>query len=661
MGKLKIQCPSAMAVFLVLSLVPAAHGGAGTPLVIAWQAPPGPSAPNFNTNLYNSPTCAPTGPGITQFACFTKAVLPNISGIGIVVPWGMIDNCAANTSTTDLPCQPDSICHPTSNPTTDTCYNWAWIDSVLWDYVNSTSLGPLGTGTWYNSCAGGRPCKVVVIIWLTQDSGGTNLFGSTPNTPAYVFTKTYANSVYAGSGCGTSCPPQDVLVCSDWQGGGNTGWGGPPPITDTCWASGGNDYGLWNANDAYPLQTVGTCMTLTHGGGYKNYSGYPVMYEKPILTAAENFIDALALHYSSACPNTNAYSCGGPLTANGPTIAKSIAYMRIGPSSGGEDYPYCSSDAPAVYNPATGCPVAGAFWSGPQGFALEPQCFSDQGYLTSWPSAMNDGPGYISSLYKHISQQNWAFPITTPSHQGPPNNGSIQYADTEALLANQYGLGMGMQAASVGDLLTYAVQHSPSTSGNWAVHFREFPYVPVHHLQTQTPGTPSQAGQFSITNVSTGSSSSTATVYCGSPDCYNVCNTLAWVFIGATNIPAFNGIQEVDTSTCNPTSGSFNIIGPNLYPTSTTSGSGFLYSGVHLPVLLPFESQQCQGSLLTICSAELWEETLDWTYGTNTVLNTAGNPASGDTTYQTAISNFLAGMPSATSMHSHMSTNASHY
>jgi len=89
----------------------------------------------------------------------------------------------------------------------------------------------------------------------------------------------------------------------------------------------------------------------------------------------------------------------------------------------------------------------------------------------------NDGLGYISSLYSYINQQNWAFPIDTPSHEGPPSNSSTMYADTEAFLANQYALGTGMQAASIGDLLTYATQYSPSSTANWAVHFRQFPSV----------------------------------------------------------------------------------------------------------------------------------------------------------------------------------------
>lgn len=295
----------------ILVTIPTPCVSQSTPLVIAWQAPSGPDGFNPNGTLYNSPTCAPSGMGVTQFDCFITAVLPNISGIGLVVPWGVIDSCAANLATNDAPCLPDSTCNASSSPRTDTCYNWKWVDKALDDYLTAT-IG--ASGSWGDGCAGDRPCKIVLIIWLTQDSGGTNLFGGTPNTPAYVFTQTYANSI--GTGCGTSCPPQDVLICKAWQGtntGGGGGWGGAAPVSDTCWAmgSGMNDYGLWNFNGAHKLQASAGCMSVTPGSGFANYSGYPVMYEKPILTAAEKFISALALHYSSACPNTNMYSCGG--------------------------------------------------------------------------------------------------------------------------------------------------------------------------------------------------------------------------------------------------------------------------------------------------------------------------------------------------------------
>ncbi len=65
---------------------------------------------------------------------------------------------------------------------------------------------------------------------------------------------------------------------------------------------------------------------MSNSSGFLNYSGYPVMYENPILTAAKAYIRAIALHYSPACTYA---SCG-----NGPKIAQSIAYIRIGPSGG---------------------------------------------------------------------------------------------------------------------------------------------------------------------------------------------------------------------------------------------------------------------------------------------------------------------------------------
>jgi len=434
------------------------------PLVIAWQAPVGRDAiygNNPTTCNHTSIGCLSCPPLATEYSCFLSNVLPNISGVGFVIPWGLVDTCAANGKTSNSPCLADSGCSVSGG----TCYYWDWIDKALMDFVNA-SVGPTGSGkTWTNGCAGGNPCKIVLIVWLTQDSSGPNLFDGTPNTPAYVFTQAYANDV--GTGCGTTCAPQDVLVCQAWQGGTGPGWTGQPYIGDTAWAMGGGqgDYGIWNAQGAMILASGGSM--FYNPPPANNYSGYPVMYEKPILTAAEKFITALALHYSSACIYS---SCG-----SGPTIAQSIAYMRIGPSSGGENYPYCSSSTPTVY--AGSCPVSGAYWPGPQGYtSSEKQCFSDQGYLTSWPMN-NDGLGYISSLYSYINQQNWAFPIDTPSHEGPPSNSSTMYADTEAFLANQYALGTGMQAASIGDLLTYATQYSPSSTANWAVHFRQFPSV----------------------------------------------------------------------------------------------------------------------------------------------------------------------------------------
>jgi hypothetical protein len=634
-------------VFLIFLFAVPFDCPAQTQLVIAWQAPVG-SGYGYNGTTcggIGGPPCLNCPPGSTEFQCFLSNVLPNISGIGFTIPWGEIDNCSPSS-----PCaSDDQNCYATSN-----CYNWAWIDNALMDFVNA-NIGPSGSTKWGNGCAGGRPCKVVLILWLTTEEGNTNLFNNVPNTPAYVFTNAYASSPAVSSA------PQDVVVCYGWQGtnaGGGAGWGGAAPITDSCWASGAQDYGLWNAlSGAVILQNSNPECMQTHSLT-SNYSGYPVMYEKPILTAAKAFLHALSVHYSSACPNNYSTSCG-----YGPTIASSIAYMRIGPSSGGQNYPFCACASSTGGNQCDGPGTTHNYWPGPQGYSAEPGSglygYSDQGYLTAWSPASGDGTGYVASLYQYIQSVNWAFPIDTPTEKGPPESMNYAYPDTEALLASQYGIGMGMQAASIGDLVTNAAQIFPLTGENWGLHFREFPYVPDHHLQTMIPGSPEQAAQFTISSITGGMSGGLLTCTGSNDDCSVFCNS-PWVFISGTSIQGFNGIWETIAGNC--TTGTIQLITQTgqSFPTAASSG-GVVYSPAHLPLLLPFETQNCHGSFQTICSAELWEETLDWAYGTNTNSNSIGNTSSGDSAYQQAINNFLAGLPSATSVHNHTSTNHASY
>lgn len=168
---------------------------AQTQMVIAFQAPPGPDGYGYNSTTYTTSGCGATA--VTQFTCFTQSVLPKVSGVGFVIPWGIIDNCS-----TTQPCAPDNTC--SSN-----CYNWAWIDEAIGDYV----LGISTSSVFSSGCAGSEPCKIVLIVWLTQDSGNTNTYAGTPNTPAYVFSTTYANSLNGNAGCGANCA-QDVMVTS---------------------------------------------------------------------------------------------------------------------------------------------------------------------------------------------------------------------------------------------------------------------------------------------------------------------------------------------------------------------------------------------------------------------------------------------------------------
>lgn len=634
------------------------------PLLIAWQAPAPPTADgqgwaqayNPNKDLVQGTTCY----NQTQFACFIAYVLPKISGIGVVVPWAGMDSCGATQ------CYADDVCDGTSKP----CFKWSWLDTPMLAYLQAT-IGT--TKSWSNGCAGGRPCKVVLIVWLTADTGNANLYTGQPysinnpfpNTPTYVFTPDWAN--FAG-GCSQTnpCAPQDVLVCQEHQGGS---WGltGPPmqsSFANNC----AGDVGLWNANGTNKLVDNGCWSTSPVT---TNFSGYPVMYENPIYYAARNFIRALSIHYSPNCTYAN---CG-----SGPTIAQSIAYMRVGPSGGGENYPACacksSSGGAQCDSPPT---ASSSFWPGPQGFSSQAHSYTDQGYLTTW-TGNNDASGYVASLYSYIRSRNWAFPVDSPMEHGPPQNMNYTYPDTEASLANQNGLGMGMQALNIGDLVTYAantynyfapiLSFFPSTVENWAVNFREFPNVPVHHLQTEQPGSPTAArftiSDITISNICTGSTCQQATIHCSSSngDCKAFCPVAPWVYIDQSSNPAFNGIQQVYAPPPSRSCGSntINLIGTFPYAPNTSYSGGYVYSGVHLPALLPFVTQQCQGSLQTVCSVEIWEEILDWAYGTSTISATTGDTSSGDPAYQTAIQNYLSGLPNTTSFHINMSTNANHY
>jgi hypothetical protein len=618
----------------------------GQPMVIAWQAPAGPDAPlwaGYNPRYYQN---------------FWKYILPNISGIGVVVPWGQVDNCSSQSTQ----CSPDSY----SGGCGGNCYQWNVIDATLMDYIQALHTGQ--PNTWNNGCAGGKPCKIVLIVWLTQDSGNINTFAGLPNTPQYVF-----NPAYSGN---AGFAPQDVMACKDRQGGTGGGW---PPLTnpgviDPCWSNpslcGGNDgsgdFGVWNATSgpSSPVILQNRSHGMTINSPPFNFSGYPVMYEAPIMTAAEKFASALAVHYSSGCTFSSCTTTIGSHSISGATIAPYIAYMRIGLSSGGENYPYCAATSATTWmGPPGKCNVSGnAFWPGPNGQSSEPQCYTDQGYLTAW--ANGDGTGYVEQFYQNISSDNWAFPVTTPSHEGPPANSSTMYADAEAQLANQYGLGTGMQSASIGDLVTYVNQSSPSTDADWAVHFLEFPNVPVHHMQAESPGSPEQAAEFTISSFSV--LAGTATIVCSSNsglnDCSVFCTNHPFVYISGN--PVVGGIipvfpqQGPGMGQCNTNQISFS--------TSLLAGTypaiGYVYSPDHLPILLPFEAQRCSASFATICSSEVWETILDWTYGTTSISGSYGNTTSyPDFTYESAISNFLAGQPAYTSMHTNVSTNASQY
>lgn len=284
----------------------------------------------FEAPVCTQLNCAEGGTDLTYFNTFNASILPHISGIGFTIPWNRIDNCSSTG-----PCQPDSTCSGA------TCYNWGLIDTAVMSYVNYSGFA--------HGCAGNLPCKVMLVISPENDAGNNNL-----TTPQYVFTANWAADARVNSA------PQDVSVCSDRKGG-TTGWPGALPFTGT---PGAGDAVIWNVNQCSVVN--GTNLTCTCTGpscGFSNFSGYPVVYEKPITVAYQLFLTALFQHYSTSG------------TGNGPTVARYLHHVQVGLSSGCENYPYC----------ATLASIPQADWSAnasyPAGYVVRPSSGNAGGFI----------------------------------------------------------------------------------------------------------------------------------------------------------------------------------------------------------------------------------------------------------------------------------------
>jgi hypothetical protein len=199
------------------------------------------------------------------FASFMANVLPNISGVSVSMQWNQIESSDASG-------------------THSGGYDFTSFDASLQPYL-----------------AAGR--SVNLIVWPATE-GGNNAPNNGGSTPTYVFSSTYATSVGATN-------PQDMAVCSNYQGDSGS------PYGQGNFASGG----IWNSSDP------------TYGS---DLSGLPVSYELPFMTAYKNFIQAVIVHYN-----------------NNPQTP--IGYIRFGFSQGGENSPECNQFWP---NSPTGQPFS---------------------------------------------------------------------------------------------------------------------------------------------------------------------------------------------------------------------------------------------------------------------------------------------------------------
>jgi len=632
-------------------------------------------------------TCGGTG------ACFSNFVtyeLPHISGIGVSIPWVAVDNCSGTA-----PCSTAS----------ESAFNWAYVDTILSSYI---SIVP----NWGTTACAGKPCKIALIIHAESDSN--------PNTetPPYVFTTTYANTLTAPGGGHPD--PQDVIVCPGWQGGA----GSPVTLVGShSWQSG--DYGIWSSKGI----NNGTCAVFSSGGDlscaappFSDFSGYPIVYEQPIMTAYQNFLTMLAAHYSS--------------TGTGHAIGAYIAYVRVGMASGGENVPNCTTygginvpDWPAsssnqlpggyVIQPSSGnashymfvadsagatgsaaptwCQVAGCYtgqdgtitrwhnvgrrppqssttanksWPGPTGQASAPLGYSDNGYLTTWNSK-NDNSGYVAAMMQFLSGLSAPFPWGVTSHYGPlassavPQN-AYAYADAEALLAAQSGIGFGMEAANIYDPVTYALGAYPTSLQDWAANFQKYPNAPMHYLQAYEPGQMYRWAGYPIGTASGPAgasgivvSSGTATVYCVNGTTPVDCSPYSgeYVYVSGNADPNLNGVWPVSCYPCSANQVQFLTSEP-----AGTYFGGNLWSPNYWPITMPFVVQRGATSL------EVYECDLDYAFGVQTTkwvadeLHGGGcaswGLAGGDSSYQNQIGSTLAGQPAFTSLHLESFTHA---
>ena len=629
------------------------------PLVIAWQAPLNTQAGYFNAFVG---TIGSPGP------------LSQISGIGVAIAWNQIDNCSSQT----VQCM-----HQSGMTCGSAAYKWCNLDADLMAYIGHMTPNQ----------------KIILIVQPEVDSGNDNTY-----TPLYVFSDSWANSAWNVSGrtgCSLSsqCPPQDVVVCSSWTGG-STGWPSNSPVSGPFSQT---NAGIWNVDRCFVLGANLSCANFGMGP-YDNFSGYPVVYEPPIMVAYQDFLSELARHYS---PTSDA--------PNGAAIAPYIAYVRAGMASGGENNPQCTmgdwlpvpnwktqttflggyiiqptannsgnyqyvSDNGGVTGtvPPTWCQTAGcytapdgtitrwhnvgqakptplqgsAIWPGRNGQVAQPQTYRDNGYLTLWDTG--DGTGYVASMYSFLSGLNASFPWDVSTHTGPPSNKNDGYVEAEALLAAQNGIGFGMQSLKVWDGVTASQGGFPSSTQDWVANFQKYPGVPVHHLQLADPGTTYWWSAYTVHDITVSviGGNNTATV-----NCDNDCSWFAGQYVVVTGNPDvnLNGSHPVSCGPCSANTVQFlTSEQPNTYL------GGTLYSVNYWPITMPFAVQHGATSL------ELWECDIDYAFnvttfdpgpaGCNPPPPNGGGKMGPDADYTNAIQNTLKGQPTMTSVHAGTAT-----
>jgi hypothetical protein len=367
---------------------------------------------------------------------------------------------------------------------------------------------------------------------------------------------------------------------------------------------------VWNYNQCHLTgNNSNNGLSCGSSGPYQDVSGYPVLYEQPLMTAYEKYVDTVLKHYS---PSGSAYS----------TIGKYIGYIRIGLASGGENLPICTTTG--------GGSNTEGVWPSPQGltydlnsngvtspdwFATTPICPGGQNdelacrgkyaYLSGSPNgATIDGNGYVATIFPafqaSLKTYTSANPLYKPfimasAHSGPPGSTpDISYADTEAAIFMKWPClnceqsGFGDQSLNEYDLL----DNDPNQrcTNDWCDLFSQYSGLGGNlYLQTETPN-PFVTMQIQSIN----STSQIVT-------CANLCTSMA-TFTGS----AFKGLDNQEGFGLRNASG---LVGEGEYkiaqngvlsatqflcdsstvcPQVNTNSNTTLYVGDYLPDTIPF-------------------------------------------------------------------------
>jgi len=511
---------------------------------------------------FQAPDCQTTN---SECTAFLQTVLPKLSGIGHVFHWSDIDKTTVDNNGIHIN------------------YQWPVITDFLNAYINSGF-------NWTSGCVNQNACKIMLIIQPETDGLGK---GNVGYTPAYMYSPLYASDIGADT-------PQDMAACKEFPGTGSLPYSGTLNPGDAV---------IWNANEcavAARDNVKGSNVQCT-GNNLSNTTGFPVVYEKPIITAYQAFLSAFSSAFNSS---TGTYK----------SIGQYISYVRAGLSVGGENYPVCEevnskSDGPIVkpaWVPNTSIPAGilatptaaqgnnGGFtflslnagttgtslpnwnqtqgtrttndngvmwenegllapgtdavstWPGPNGqFGTtgQPNAFQDNGFLSHWANGVG-GQGYISEMVQFLGGLHSTFSWDFATNFGPVHD--ISYADADAVLASVQGndaVGFGMQSLSVQDPVTLAAGIFPTSREDWIANFTNYPApsnVPVHHLQMNTPGTSYLAAGYDISSITGNTNTDVATITCPAMiDCSPFAGTGMWVYITGNSITGFDGPSAV--------------------------------------------------------------------------------------------------------------------